>query len=131
MWMVSEVGVMGLLSEVLSDDDGHGKPVYEDAKFRYWSNSQTLTYEKQMHEYDPQGIAPVEVFKVYLIEEKSSGRLSYVAFNKKGEPFMDWTDPYTFDFKMVLFRDDIRNDCDVVNMAKKRKEKKKRAGGNV
>ena len=117
---------MGLLSDILSDDEGYGKLVYEGGGCRLWSNDQTASYEKQMQEYSPDGIAPVERFKVYLVEHTDSGAKEYVAYNSKGEPFMDWSDPYTFDFKMSLYRMDLKEDYDIVNMAKKRGKKKGR-----
>ena len=117
---------MGLLSDVLSDDDGLGKLVYETGGCRLWSNDMTLDYEKKMREYDSDGIAPVERFRVYLVEHLDSGATEYVAYNSKGEPFMNWTDVYTFDFKMSLYRMDLKEDYDIINMAKKRGKKKGR-----
>ena len=110
----------------MSDEEGYGKLVYEAGGCRLWSNDMTLDYEKKMREYDSDGVAPVERFKVFLVEHLDSGAREYVAYNSKGEPFMNWPDVYTFDFKMSLYRMDLRDDYNIINMAKKRGKKKGR-----
>lgn len=116
---------MGLLSDIMSDDDGYGRLVHEIGGCRLWVNDLTRDYERQMQEYDHDGIAPVERFRVFLAEHTDTGAREYVAYRRDGKPFMNWTDPYTFDLKMSLYRMDLREDYDIVNMAKK-KDKKKR-----
>lgn len=116
---------MGLLKDILSDDEGYGRLVHEAGGCRLWSNDQTASYEKQMQEYDHNGIAPVERFRVFLVEHLDSGAKEYVAYDSKGEPFMNWSDAYTFDFKMSMYRMDLKEDYDIVNMAKKKGGKKR------
>jgi hypothetical protein len=42
------------------------------------------------------------------------------------EPVADWTDVTSFDFKKSLILMDLKDDCDVVNMAKANKKKKRK-----
>lgn len=118
---------MGLINGLFNDDEpALGKLVYETPEFRYYTNDMTRMYEKRMREYDESGMAPVETFRVFVTESRINGYTAYVAFDKKGQPFMDWTNPSEFDFKMSCYRMDLKEDADIVNMAKaKAKEKRK------
>lgn len=104
------------------DGDGtYGRLVFENEKHRFWENDFTRNFLKRLIEYDHNGIAPNGRFFVYLAEDKSDGSRTYVAFDGKGMPFMDWNSPELFDLKLMCFREDLKEEYDIVNMAKKRK----------
>ena len=122
---------MGLINGLFNDEEPRlGKLVLENAQFRYYTNDMTRSYEKRMMEYDHNGMAPVETFRVFVTESKINGYTAYVAYDRKGEAFMDWSNPEEFDFKMSCYRMDLKEDADIINMAKakNRKNNKKKRG---
>lgn len=103
------------------DGDGtYGRLVYESDKHRFWENDFTRYYLKRLTEYDSKGIAPIGIYRVYLAEDKNDGKRTYVAFDRKGIPFMDWDSVELFDLKLMCFRDDLKEEYDIVNMAKRK-----------
>lgn len=105
------------------DGDGiYGRLVYESDQHRFWENDFTRYYLKRLTEYDSNGIAPIGIYYVYLAEDKDNGNRTYVAFDRKGKPFMDWDSSELFDLKMMCFRDDLKENYDIVKIAKRLKK---------
>ena len=88
--------------------------------FRYYTNDFSMDYQKRMMDYDNKGTATNELFRVFLVEEIATGVRAYVAFRKNGMPFMNWTCPEEFEVKMMLYRDNLRENANIVRMAKRR-----------
>lgn len=93
--------------------------VFETDNYRFYENGMTSLYKRRMMEYDTDGIAPTQTFRVYLVENKTTGEREYVAYDRDGVAFMNWTDSYLFDFKMLAYRLELKDDANIVNMAKK------------
>ena len=93
--------------------------VFETDDYLFYENGMTRQYKRRMMEYDADGIAPIQTFRVYLVENKTTKEREYVAYDRDGVPFMNWTDSYLFDFKMLAYRLELKDDANIVNMAKK------------
>lgn len=98
--------------------------VFENSVCRFYRNDWCLQYESHINEYDIKGITLPDKMTVYLCEPKDGDKPSYVAFDTKGKPYMEWTDPWTFDFKMTAIRIKIAEEYDIINMAKKKESGK-------
>ena len=106
-------------------DDVYGTLFYENERVCFYINENTLMYEKRMREYDEHGIVIDDIlWKVFYCIPKDDSEPTYVAYDKRGKPFMDWKDPYTFDFKTKLYRMDLAEENHILNLAKRRKETK-------
>lgn len=118
---------MGLMSEIMIEDDGYGTLVAENDQWRLWQNSSTQYYEKCLNEYDRNGFTMQGKLFVVYAESKTGKNNSYLALEKGSQrPFMDWYSGEEFDMKLMLVLDDMKKDCDLINMAKSMKKKKKR-----
>ena len=118
---------MGLLSDIMNEDDGFGTLVAENDRWRLWQNDWTKDYERQLSEYDEDGFTLQGSYIVVLAENKATGERRYLMIDKRTqEPFADWTDNVSFDFKKKLILMDLKDECNVVNMAKNNKKKKKK-----
>ena len=118
---------MGLLSEIMDESDGFGTLVAENDQWRLWQNSSTQYYEKCLNEYDCNGFTMQGKLFVVYAENKIDGGNSYLALEKGSQrPFMDWHSGEEFDMKLMLILDDMRQDTDIVNIAKQFKKKKRK-----
>ena len=120
---------MGLLRDILDDtnDEGFGTLVAENAQWRLWVNDMTKLYEKELDGYNTDGFTLQGKYKVVLAENKTTGERTYLMMDKTTqEPVADWTDPTSFNFKKTLILMDLKDDCNVVNMAKANKKKKRK-----
>lgn len=118
---------MGLLSEIMIEDDGHGTLVAENDRWRLWQNSSTQYYEKRLNEYDHNGFTMQGKLFVVYAESKTGESNSYLALEKGSQrPFMDWYSGEEFDIKLMLVLDDLKKDCNLINIAKSMKKRKKR-----
>lgn len=118
---------MGLLSDMTDEDDGFGTLVAENAQWRLWTNDMTKAYERELSEYNTDGFTLQGKYRVVLAENKITGERSYLMLDKATqEPVADWTDPTSFSFKKTLILMDLKDDCNVVNMAKANKKKKRK-----
>lgn len=116
---------MGLLNDIMDEDDGFGTLVAENDQWRLWQNDWTKDYERQLSEYDEDGFTLQGSYIVVLAENKVTGMRVYMMIDKRTqEPFADWTDNVSFDFKKKLILMDLKDECNVVNMAKNNKKKK-------
>ena len=112
---------------LMDDDEGFGTLVAENAQWRLWKNDETRRYERSLSEYDENGFTLQGDFFVVLAEEKATGVKTYLMLDKKTQkPYADWTDPITFDFKKKLILIDLKDDCDIVNMANRKKANRKK-----
>ncbi len=118
---------MGLIDDILNDDDNSlGTLVAENAQWRLWKNDWTKSYEDQLNEYDEDGFTLQGRYFVVLAENKTTGERTYLMLDKvTQEPYASWSDSVSFDFKKRLILMDLKDECNVVNMAKNNKKKKK------
>lgn len=117
---------MGLMSEIMIEDDGYGTLVAENDQWRLWQNSSTQYYEKCLNEYDHNGFTMQGKLFVVYAESKTGESNSYLALEKGSQrPFMDWYSAEEFDLKLMLVLDDLKKDCDIINIAKSMKKKRK------
>lgn len=119
---------MGLIDDILNDDDNSlGTLVAENAQWRLWKNGWTKSYEDQLNEYDEDGFTLQGRYFVVLAENKTTGERTYLMLDKATQqPFANWSDSISFDFKKKLILMDLKDECNVVNMAKNNKKKKKK-----
>ena len=109
------------------DDKGYGTLVAENAQWRLWTNDMTEIYERELNEYNTDGFTLQGKYRVVLAENKTTGERSYLMMDKATqEPVANWTDPTSFNFKKSLILMDLKDDCNVVNMAKANKKKVKK-----
>lgn len=117
---------MGLLSEIMSD--GNGTKIAENDRWILWQNSSTQYYEKRLNEYDHDGFTMQGKLFVVYAESKTGESNGYLALEKGSQrPFMDWYSGEEFDMKLMLVLDDLKKDCDLINIANSLKKKKKKA----
>ena len=119
---------MGLLSDIMGDDpESFGTLVAENAQWRLWMNSMTQFYERDLGKYNDEGFTLQGKYMVVLAENKIDGTRSYLMMDKVTQaPVADWGTSEEFDLKKMLILDDLKNDCNIVNMAKANRKKKKR-----
>lgn len=120
---------MGLVNDIMNEDedDGFGTLVAENDQWRLWQNDWTKDYERQLSEYDGDGFTLQGRYFVVLAENKTTGVRTYLMLDKVTQkPYADWTDNISFDFKKRLILMDLKDECNVVNMAKNNKKKKKK-----
>lgn len=110
---------MGILKEIQSDDDW-GRKVAENDKWIFYRNSMTEMYEKDLEEYDQNGFTLRGEYKVVLAYRKEDGFRTYLALDKQGRPFADWNGPEQFRLKQMLILADLRESCNIVNIAERR-----------
>lgn len=100
------------------------KLVFENDFCKFYYDHWCSRYAEQLNEYDEEGIV-AECSQVLRTEPKDGGSVMYVAFDRNGKPFLDWSDFYDFDFKNRMYRMGLKEKNDIINMAKKVKRKKK------
>lgn len=123
---------MGLLHDVLDDtvdENSLGTKVAENDQWILWVNEMTRHYEKDLDSYGSDGYTLQGRYFVVLAENKIDGTRAYLAMDQRTQrPVVDWATPTEFDMKKMLLLEDLKQDSDIVNMAKKRKDKKTRRG---
>lgn len=98
--------------------------VYENDVCAFYRNDWCLQYERSINKYDENGITLPDRMQVYLCEPKDGGTPSYVAFDTKGKPYMEWAESFEFEFKIRALKMAIAEKYDIVNIAKERKGEK-------
>lgn len=120
---------MGLLHDILDDtvdENSLGTNVAENDQWILWMNEMTRHYEKDLDSYGSDGYTLQGRYFVVLAENKIDGTRAYLAMDCGTQrPVVDWTTPAEFDMKKMLLLEDLKQDCDVVNMARSFKKKKK------
>ena len=123
---------MGLLHDILddtADENSLGTKVAENDQWILWMNEMTRHYEKDLDSYGSDGYTLQGRYFVVLAENKIDGTRVYLAMDQRTQrPVVDWVTPTEFDMKKMLLLEDLKQDSNIVNMAKKRKDKKTRRG---
>ena len=124
---------MGLIGSLLSDsEETYGTKVAENDEWTLYTNEMTKIYQKDLDSYNEHGFTLQGRFMVVLAVRKSDEYRTYLAMdNRTGRPYMDWNDHYIFDAKKVCILDDLREESDIVNMAKNKLEKDKEAENEI
>lgn len=108
-------------------DDDDDKLIAENEQWKLFKNTMTKIYQKNLDEYERDGFSVKGDYIVVLAESKIDGRKTYLAIDSKtGRPIADWTDGSEFDFKKALLVNDVRDGCNIVNMAEEMQKKKRR-----
>ena len=120
---------MGLLHDILDDtvdENGLGTKVAENDQWILWINEMTRHYEKDLGSYGSDGYTLQGRYFVVLAENKIDGTRTYLAMDQRTQrPVVDWATPTEFDMKKMLLLEDLKQDSDVVNMAKSFKKKRR------
>lgn len=124
---------MGLIGGLLSDsEETYGTKVAENDEWTLYTNEMTKLYQKDLDSYNEHGFTLQGRFMVVLAVRKSDEHRTYLAMdNRTGRPYMDWNDHYIFDAKKVCILEDLREESDIVNMAKNKLEKDKEAENEI
>ena len=108
-------------------DGKEDKLVAENDQWRLWKNSMTAVYQKDVEAYERDGFSIKGMYTVVYAENKINGSKVYLAMsNKTGKPVIDWTNGYDFDIRKMILVDDVRQECNIVNMAEDMQKKKRR-----
>lgn len=108
-------------------DDDDDKLIAENEQWKLWKNSMTKIYQKDLDGYERDGFSVKGNYIVVLAESKIDGCKTYLALDSKtGRPIADWTEGSEFDFKKALLVNDVRDGCNIVNMAEEMQKKKRR-----
>lgn len=97
------------------------KFVWENEYYEFYNDSWCEQFRQSLNRYDPSGIS-LDAKYVYLAISKENKEEIYVAFDSQGRPFMTWKDSWDFEVRELLHKNAVRDDCDIINMAKKRNE---------
>ena len=109
-----------MLKDLFDDSDGFGKLVAENDQWRFWKNSMTAMYEKELDEYDSQGFTLKGEMTVVFAENKINDNRFYLAMDRiTHRPFADWTNFEDFHLKKALILMDRKEELNLVNMAEK------------
>lgn len=115
---------MGLMNDVISDEPGFGKKVAENDQWILWRNSMTKLYEKNLDEYDSNGFTLRGEYVVVLAENIKENYRTYLLMNRMTQRIIaDWNTPSEFEFKKALILRDLKEACNLVNMAESMEEK--------
>lgn len=101
----------------LDDDD---RRVAENTEWVLYQNGMTEMYAKRLNDYDANGFTLRGEYTVVLAIRKSDGYRTYLMMDRNGRPFADWNGPEQFDIKLMMILADLKDSCDIVNMAEKR-----------
>lgn len=97
--------------------------VAENDSWSLWTNDSTHRYQKELDSYAHDGFTLEGKYRVMFAKSKTSKDETYLAMDcATGRPVIDWKDMYDFDFKKFILMDRLRDECDIVRMAEKRRE---------
>ena len=97
--------------------------VGENSVCRFYRNEWCLQYETHINQYDEKGITLPDRMSVYLCRPKDGESESYVAFDTKGKPYMEWVGSFDFEVKIKALKMMIADEYDLVEMARKKTQK--------
>ena len=97
--------------------------VWENKGWEFYRTDMTEIYTRRMNGYDPRGLTLPDRMTVYKCVPKDGSESIYVAFDPKGKPYMEFTDPWDLDFRLATLMMKFKEETDIVNMAKKRCER--------
>lgn len=92
----------------------------ENGIWAFYCSRLAKIYQKHLEEYGQDGFTLKGMFKVILAYRKEDGYTKYLIIDKNGKPFADFSTPDEFRLKQMLILADLRESCDIVNMAEKR-----------
>ena len=96
--------------------------IWENEFYKFYHDGWCDQYKKDLTHYDIFGYA-VDVKAVYLAKSKEGKGDVYVAYNTLGVPFLTWKDSFDFEIQTLLHKSALKEQNDIVNMAKKKGEK--------
>ena len=94
---------------------------WENEHYKFYYNDWCDQFRKNLSQYDNHGYT-VDVKKVYLAKSKKGNERFYVAYNTLGKPILTWKDSWDFELQTILYKSMLREDDNIINMAKKRNE---------
>lgn len=97
-----------------------GDYIGENGIWTFYRNDLARIYQEHLEEYDQDGFTLKGMFKVILAYRKEDGYMKYLIIDREGKPFADWSSPEEFRLKQILILTDLRESCDIVNMAEKK-----------
>lgn len=103
------------------DDPFETVLMWENEHYLFYHDSWCNQFRKNLAHYDNNGYA-VDVKEVYLAMPKDGGKGEYVAFDTRGKPFLSWKDSWDFEVCSIMYKSMLKEDNDIVNMAKRKKE---------
>jgi hypothetical protein len=107
---------MGILDE---------KVVAENDQWKLTTNFMTKGYQRRFDEYSHDGFTLNGRFTVVYAENKLTDQRVYLAMdNDTGQPYADWYSGEEFEMKFLCMMEDLRDECNIVEMAKKVKKKR-------
>ena len=111
-------------NETVSDEPELFREEYvgENSVCTFYRNDWCLQYERHINNYDENGITLPDRMSVYLCRPKDGDRESYVAFDTKGKPYMEWKDSFDFEFKLKAVKWEIADGYDLIKMAQKKSQ---------
>lgn len=115
----------GFWGEIMSDSEGYGKKVAENENWILWQNSTTRWFQSLLEEYDNKGFTLAGLYCVVYAQHKHDEALNtYLLMdNRTGRPYANWHAHDDFNLKKTLILMDLKDECDIVNMAKKKEER--------
>lgn len=105
--------------------DGYNKKVGENENWILWQNENTDWYESMLDEYDQKGFTLSGIYAVVYAQHKYNEMLNaYLLMdNRTGRPYADWKTFDDFTLKKTLILMELKEDCNIVNMAEKKEGK--------
>ena len=104
--------------------DGYNKKVGENENWILWQNESTKWFQSLLEEYDNKGFTLSGLYCVVYAQHKHVESLNtYLLMdNRTGRPYADWKAHDDFNLKKTLILMDLKDECNIVNMAKKKEE---------
>lgn len=98
--------------------------VKENENWAMYINGMTKLFQRELDSYSLNGFTLQGQFRVLYGVNKADKSHMYFAYSvKTGRPYATWKSSGEFDFKKMCMLDDLKEDCDIVRMAEKRREK--------
>ena len=109
---------------ILDDSEDKWKKVAENDNWILWQNESTKWFQSLLNEYDNKGFTLSGLYCVVYAQHKQVEALNtYLLMdNRTGRPYADWKAHDDFNLKKTLILMDLKDECDIVNMAKKKEE---------
>ena len=96
--------------------------VWENKGWEFYRTDMTEIYTRKVNEYNPRGLTLPDKMTVYKCVPKDGSESTYVVFDSKGKPYMEFSDSYDLDFRLTVLKMKFEEETDIVNMAKRRLE---------
>ena len=97
--------------------------IKENENWAMYVNSMTKMFQRELDSYSLNGFTLQGRFKVlYGVNKKDQSHMYFAYSVKTGYPYATWKGNEEFDFKKMCMLDDLKEDCDIVRMAEKRRE---------